>query len=58
MLLFVIRTRNWDKTCTVTSRLFTHAVSTEKSRKEMRYCKDPRGLKHPYYNGGFFLYYF
>ena len=46
------------KQCTVTSRLFTHTVSTEKSRKEMRDRKDTRGIKHTYYNGSFFLYCF
>ena len=40
---------------TVTSRLFEHIVSTEKSRKEMRVRKDPRGIKHTYYNGSFFF---
>ena len=45
-------------TITVTSRLFTHFVSTEKSRKEMKDRKDSRGIKHTYYNGSFFLYYF
>ena len=39
---------------TVTSRLFMHIVSTEKLRKEMRDRKDPRGIKHTYYNGSFF----
>ena len=43
---------------TVTSRLFTHIVSTEKLRKEIRDRKDPRGIKHTYYNGSFFLYCF
>ena len=38
---------------TVTSRLFTHIVSTEKSRKEMRDRKDPRGEKHTNYNAVF-----
>ena len=41
---------------TVTSRLFTHIVSTEKSRKEMRDRKDTRGIKHTYYNGSLFFY--
>ena len=41
------------KTVTVT-RLFTHIVSTEKSRKDMRDRKDPRDIKHTYYNGCFF----
>ena len=41
---------------TVTSRLFTHIVSTEKKmRKDMRYRKDIRGTKHTYYNGCFFI---
>ena len=40
---------------TVTSRLFPHIVSTEKSRKEMRDRKDTRGVKHTYYNGSFFF---
>ena len=34
---------------TVTSRLFTHIVSTEKVRKEMRDRKDSRGTKYTYY---------
>ena len=34
---------------TVTSRLFTHIVSTEKMRK------DTRGTKYTYYNGCFLV---
>ena len=40
---------------TVTSRLFTHIESREKSRNKMRDRKDPRGIKHTYYNGSFFF---
>ena len=40
--------------CTVTSRLFTHIVSTEKMRKDKRDRKDTRGTKYTYYNGCFF----
>ena len=40
---------------TVTSRLFTHIVSSEKSRKEMWDRKDPRGIKHTYYNIFFYI---
>ena len=39
---------------TVTSRLFTHIMSTEKLGKEIRDRKDRRGIKHTYYNGSFF----
>ena len=35
---------------TVTSRLFTHIVSTEKLRKDTRDRKDTRGTKYTYYN--------
>ena len=31
---------------TVTSHLFTHILSTEVVRKDMRDCKDTRGTKH------------
>ena len=55
MMLYLCQSEN---KYTVTSRLFTHIVSTEKSRKEMRDCKDPRGIKYTYYNGSFFLYCF
>ena len=41
--------------CTVTSRLFTHIVSTEKARKDMRDRKDTRGTKYTYYNGCFLI---
>ena len=34
---------------TVTSRLFTHIVSTEKVRKDMRDRKDIRGTNYTYY---------
>ena len=47
------RLQQLKKTVTVT-RLFTHIVSTEKSRKDMRDRKDTRGIKHTYYNGSFF----
>ena len=40
---------------TVTSRLFTHIVSTEKMRKDMRYRKDTRGTKYTYYKGCFLI---
>jgi len=43
------------KTTTVTSRLFTHIVSTEKMRKDMRDRKDIRGTKNTYCNGYFLL---
>ena len=39
--------------CTVTSRSFTHIVSTEKMRKDMRDREDTRGTKYTYYNGCF-----
>ena len=42
------------KTYTVTSRLFTHIVSTEKMRKDTKDRKDTRGAKYTYYNGCFF----
>ena len=35
---------------TVNSRLFTHIVSTEKMRKDMRDRKDNRGTKYTYYS--------
>ena len=35
---------------TVTSRLFTHTVSTDKMRKDMIDRKDMRGTKYTYYN--------
>ena len=38
---------------TVTSRLFTHTVSTEKMRKDMIDRKDMRGTKYTYYNSCF-----
>ena len=34
---------------TVTSRLFTHTVSTEKMRKDMRERKDMRGTNYTNY---------
>ena len=34
---------------TVTSRLFTHIVSTEKIRKDMRDRKDMRAIKYTYF---------
>ena len=40
---------------TVTSRLFTHIVSTEKMRKYMRDRKDTRGTKYNNYNGCFLI---
>ena len=40
---------------TVTSRLFTHIVSTEKMRKDMTDRKDMKGTKHTYLNGCFFI---
>ena len=40
---------------TVTSRLFTHIVSTEKVRKDMRDRKDTRGTKYTYYNDSFLI---
>ena len=40
---------------TVTSRLFTHIVSTEKMRKDMRDRKDMRGTKYTYYNSCFLI---
>ena len=39
---------------TVTSRFFTHIVSTEKVRNDMRDRKDSRGIKYTYYIGFFF----
>ena len=42
---------------TVTSRLFTHIVSTEKVRKDMRDRKDMRGMKYTnllHFNSCFF----
>ena len=38
---------------TVTSRLFTHIVSTEKMRNDLRDRKDPRVTKYTYYNSCF-----
>ena len=38
---------------TVTSRLLTHIVSAEKSRKEMKDRKDPRDIKQTYHNDSF-----
>ena len=38
---------------TVTSRLFTHIVSTEKIRKDTRDRKYTRGAKHTNYNSCF-----
>ena len=40
---------------TVTSRLITHIVSTEKMRKDTRDRKDTRGTKYTYYNGCFLI---
>ena len=40
---------------TVISRLFTHIVSTEKVRKDMRDRKETRGTKYTHYNGCFFI---
>ena len=40
---------------TVTSRLFTHIVSTEKMRKDTRDRKDTRGTKYTYYNDCFLI---
>ena len=40
---------------TVTSRLFTHIVSTEKMRKDTRDRKDTRGTKCTYCNGCFLI---
>ena len=40
---------------TVTSRLFTHIVSTEKVRKGARDRKDARGTKYTYYNGCYLI---
>ena len=40
---------------TVTSRLFTHIVSTEKMHKDTRDRKDTRGTKYTYYNGCFLI---
>ena len=41
------------KAATVTSRLFTHIVSTEKMRNDLRDRKDPRVTKYTYYNSCF-----
>ena len=40
---------------TVTSRLYTHIVSTEKVRKDTRDRKDTRGSKYTYYCGCFLI---
>ena len=40
---------------TVTSRLFTHIVSTEKMRKYMRDLKDMSGTKYTYCNSYFLI---
>ena len=40
---------------TVTSRLFTHIVSTEKVRKDMRDRKDMRGTNYTYYISCFLI---
>ena len=40
---------------TVTSRLFTHIVSTEKIRKDIRDCKDMRGTKYTYFKSCFLI---
>ena len=40
---------------TVTSRLYTHIVSTEKVRKDTRDRKDTRCTKYTYYNGCFLI---
>ena len=42
--------RSQSKLSTVTSRLFTRIVSTEKMRKDMRDRKDMRGTKYIRYN--------
>ena len=44
-----------EKVNTVTSRLFTHIVSTEKVRKDIRERKDTRGTKYTYYNDCFLI---
>ena len=38
------------KLATVTSRLFTHIVSTEKIHKDVRYRKDMRVTKYTYFD--------
>ena len=43
------------KHSTVTSRLFTHIVSTEKMGKDMRDRKDMRGTKYTNYNSCFLI---
>ena len=40
---------------TVTSRLFTHIVSTEKRRKDLRDRKDSRGTSYTYYISCFLI---
>ena len=55
MILYLCQSEN---KYTVTSRLFTHIVSTEKSRKDMRNHKETRGIKHTYYDGSFLFYCF
>ena len=46
---------DFSKQHTVTSRYFTHIVSTEKMRKDMRDRKDMRGTKYTYYIGCFLI---
>ena len=43
-----------NKVVTVTSCLFTHIVSTEKMRKDLRDRKDSRGTNYTYYINCFF----
>ena len=40
---------------TVTSRLFTHIVSTEKMRNDLRDRKDSRGTNYTYYISCFLI---
>ena len=57
LCLIVIKLKNihiFLKGNTVTSRLYTQIVSTEKMRKDMRGCKGMRSTKYTYYNKLFF----
>ena len=49
------RYKNKVNAYTVTSRLFTHIVSTEKMRKDLRDHKDMRGTNYTYYISYFLI---
>ena len=50
-----LRSTQKKKLITVTFRMFTHIMSTEKMRKDIRDRKDMRGTKYNYYISCFLI---